>query len=216
MCHATLLHEQGHVDEAIIHYREATKRALAIDADQDDVLACMQSLGRRLQTDGRLELAARAFAHALRAPNQGKISVAAMQADRMAYALPERFNEDILRIASVENVVDADEIARLAGIASKFELISGGIEGPSVHNDRVRHSKVRWLKRTPETYWIYARLMEHVPMSLHASLPATLEELAHERFALVYLIARDELVGLVRLIDTAGSAHHRRHAAFLK
>ena len=80
----------------------------------------------------------------------------------MAYALPERFNDDIVRIATVEKVIDADEIARLANIASEFELISGGIEGPSVHNDRVRHSKVRWLKRTADTYWIYARLMEHI------------------------------------------------------
>ena len=54
-------------------------------------------------------------------------------------------------------------------------------------------------------------------LKLHAAnVPATLEELAHERFALAYLIPRDELVGLVCLIDAAGSAHHRRHAASLK
>ena len=109
-----------------------------------------------------MELVARAFTHVSRASESDQISDATIQAERISYALPEHFNQDMLRIATVENVVDADEIARLATIASKFELIRGGISGLRFPNEHIRRSNVRWLNRTPDTYWIYARLMEHI------------------------------------------------------
>ena len=148
----------GTLEEAL----ESYERALAIDANQEGLLACFQIVGRRLQTNGQLELAARAFAHVLPAPGPDQDLAATVQADRMAYVLPERFNQDILHVATVESVFDSDEIARLVTIASKFELIGGGIAGPRLRDKRIRHSNVRWLRRTPDTYWIYARLMERI------------------------------------------------------
>jgi tetratricopeptide (TPR) repeat protein/predicted 2-oxoglutarate/Fe(II)-dependent dioxygenase YbiX len=141
---------------------ESYERALAIDADQEEVIECVQSLGRQLRAAGRLELAARAFTLPSTASAAGRMSSVTTQADRMAYAMPERFNSNILRVATAENVFNADEIARIDTIAAEFELISGGVEGPLLHNESVRRSSVRWLNRTGSTYWIYARLMEHI------------------------------------------------------
>jgi tetratricopeptide (TPR) repeat protein len=149
---------------------ESYERAIAIDADQEAVYACIRFVGRRLQSEGQLELAARAYAHSAPSFSAEQRSAAATQAehmvehmaDRMAYAMPECFNPNIVRVATVEAVLSADEIERLTTIASAFELISGGVEGPLLHNESVRRSSVRWLKRTADTYWIYARLMEQV------------------------------------------------------
>jgi len=141
---------------------ESYERALAIDADQQEVIACVQNLGRQLRAAGQLELAARAFILPSTASAAGRMSSVTTQADRMVYAMPERFNSDILRVATAENVFNADEIARIDTIAAEFELISGGVEGPLLHNESVRRSSVRWFKRTGSTYWIYARLMEHI------------------------------------------------------
>lgn len=159
--HASLgdvLSSLGAFESALQSY----ERVLAIDSDQEEVRACIRNLGKQLRAAGQLELAARAFAQLSHASMHEQISAATTQADRMAYAMPERFNANIVRIATVENVFNADELARIATIASEFELISGGVEGPLLHNESVRRSSVRWLKRTANTYWIYARLMEHI------------------------------------------------------
>lgn len=159
--HASLgdvLTSLGALEAALSSY----ERALAIDADRKDVRVCIQYLGTRLHAAGRLELAARAFARSAQAAGHGETSTATTQADRMTYAMREQLNPDIVRIATVENVMNADEIARIDTIASEFERISGGVEGPLLHNESVRRSSVRWLKRTADTYWIYARLIEHI------------------------------------------------------
>jgi tetratricopeptide (TPR) repeat protein len=138
------------------------ERALDLDSGQDEVRVAIDYLGRRLHAAGKLELATRAFLRSAPASGVATEAGTAIQADRMTFAVPERFNPDIVRIATVADVISSEEINRIATIATEFELISGGVEGPLLHNESVRRSSVRWLKRTADTYWIYARLMEHI------------------------------------------------------
>jgi tetratricopeptide (TPR) repeat protein/predicted 2-oxoglutarate/Fe(II)-dependent dioxygenase YbiX len=141
---------------------QSYERAVAIDPAQEEVRACIRFLGKQLQDNGELELAARAYTNPAHGSGHELPSAAATQADRMTYAMPECFNPNITRVATLERVISVEEVARIASIASEFELISGGVEGPLLHNENVRRSSVRWLKRTPQTYWIYARLMENI------------------------------------------------------